>query len=48
MSLVGQLDWVHSSFPSETEDDWMSIFGHVGALLDGLFNNTVPGLSWLG
>lgn len=24
-------------FPlTETEDDWMSIFGHVGALLDGL------------
>jgi len=26
----------------------MSIFGHVGAPLDRLFNNKVPGLSWLG
>lgn len=36
------------SFSSRSEGDWMSIFGHVGAPLWPLFNNTVPGLSWLG
>lgn len=37
MSLAGRTVWVHSSFPrGRREDDWMSIFGHVGALVDGL------------
>lgn len=36
------------SFSSCSESDWMSIFGNVGAPRWPVFNNTVPGLSWLG